>query len=126
MDLLDTQQTVIDLLLSIRSRRIQSPAFANDTRWAIALFVLESSDLGKTIDISGLAHVIGKARNTIAFQVSALEEAGYLISTADKNDQRRKIVAPTETLKTEFENLTKSITSDITKASYKIQLSITR
>ena len=115
MDYLKTQHTVSELILSIRSRRLQRAAFVNETHWEIALFVIESSNLGKTIDISGLAHITGKSRNTIIAQVGLI----------DQYDQRRKIVLPTETLRAEFDRFTKSIAPDIAKASYKIQQSIT-
>ena len=125
MDYLKTQHTVSELILSIRSRRLQRAAFVNETHWEIALFVIESSNLGKTIDISGLAHITGKSRNTIIAQVGFMEKEGYLVSLIDQYDQRRKIVLPTETLRAEFDRFTKSIAPDIAKASYKIQQSIT-
>ena len=126
MDNIETQHMVSELLLSVRARRLQFPVFANDIHWEIALFVIESFNLGKTIDISGLAHITGKSRNTIFAQVGLMEKEGHLLTMIDDHDQRRKIVLPTEILKTEFERFAKAIAPDITKASYKIQQAGTR
>ncbi|WP_339634154.1 hypothetical protein [uncultured Sneathiella sp.] len=119
----NTRHALSTLLLSIRSRRRTHSAFENDVQWEIALFVIEASIVGKSIDVSGLAHVTGRARNTIAAQVGIMENEGFLSSITDSKDQRRKVFQPTENLWREFDSFAKAIAPDIARASYKLQVS---
>ena len=118
----NTRHALSTLLLSIRSRRRTQSAFENDVQWEIALFVIESSLQGRSIDVSGLAHVTGRARNTITVQVGAMEKEGLLNSLTDSKDQRRKVFQPTENLWSEFDSFAKAVTPDIARASYKLQV----
>ena len=102
----NTRHALSTLLLSIRSRRRTHSAF-----------------VGKSIDVSGLAHVTGRARNTIAAQVGIMENEGFLSSITDSKDQRRKVFQPTENLWREFDSFAKAIAPDIARASYKLQVS---
>ncbi|MEX1034539.1 MAG: hypothetical protein WDZ54_01180 [Sneathiella sp.] len=117
----NTLHALNTLLLSIRSKRRTQSVFENDIQWEIALFVIEASLLGKSIDVSGLAHIAGRARNTIALQVGIMEKEGYLSSLTDHKDQRRKVIQPTEMLWDEFDAFAKAITPDIARASFKLQ-----
>ncbi len=119
----NTFHATTELLLAIRSGRSRYKSLSNEIHYEIAWFAEEADLKGCPIDLSGLAHVTGHSRNTINKQVKFLEDLGYLKTCADNLDSRRKLIYPTPKLKQELKEFAESLSSAITKTSYKIQQS---
>ncbi|MEP3245146.1 MAG: MarR family winged helix-turn-helix transcriptional regulator [Sneathiella sp.] len=113
--------TITDLMVAMQDSKLRFLSLRQPIQWDIIWHIEQAQMAELVVDITSIANATNHSRNSIAKHVETLRENEFLILEKDPKDSRRTLIVPTEKLRLELKNFTRSISPFITEASFNIQ-----